>query len=137
MNRFEPHAATQVGPYVVERALGRGGMGVVYLARSRGGRLVAVKVAHAELARDAAFRERFRAEVQAARRVGGFHTAPVVDADPDADTPWLATAYIPGPTLAAQLAEQGSMNEARLRGLGAPSPRRCRPFTPAGWCTAT
>ncbi|MGW1803319.1 serine/threonine-protein kinase [Streptomyces sp. NPDC001984] len=119
MNRFEPHAATQVGPYVVERALGQGGMGVVYLARSRGGRLVAVKVAHAELARDATFRERFRAEVQAARRVGGFHTAPVVDADPDADTPWLATAYIPGPTLAAQLTEQGPMNEARLRGLGA------------------
>ncbi|MFD7817320.1 serine/threonine-protein kinase [Streptomyces sp. NPDC059785] len=109
----------QVGPYTVERALGEGDMGVVYLARSRGGRPVAVKVAHAELARDPAFRERFRAEVQAARSVGGFHTASVVDADPDAEPPWLATAYIPGPTLAAQLAEQGPMHEARLRGLGA------------------
>ncbi|MFI0240569.1 serine/threonine-protein kinase [Streptomyces sp. NPDC016845] len=119
MDGSQPGAGMQVGPYVVERALGEGGMGAVYLARSRGGRPVAVKVAHAELARDAAFRERFRAEVEAARRVGGFHTAPVVDADPAAERPWLATAYIAGPTLAGLLTEQGPMDEARLRGLGA------------------
>ncbi|QLJ06402.1 serine/threonine protein kinase [Streptomyces sp. NEAU-sy36] len=94
-------------------------MGVVHLARSRGGRQVAVKVARSELARDPGFRERFRAEVEAARRVGGFHTAPVVDADPDADTPWLATAYIAGPTLAELLTTHGPMDEARLRALGA------------------
>nr|WP_167381485.1 serine/threonine-protein kinase [Streptomyces misionensis] len=94
-------------------------MGVVHLARSRGGRQVAVKVARSELARDPGFRERFRAEVEAARRVGGFHTAPVVDADPDAATPWLATAYIAGPTLAELLTTHGPMDEARLRALGA------------------
>ncbi|WP_050513604.1 MULTISPECIES: serine/threonine-protein kinase [Streptomyces] len=94
-------------------------MGTVYLARSRGGRSVAVKVARPELAGDPHFRERFRAEVAAARSVGGFHTAPVVDADPDAAAPWLATAYIPGPTLSALLAAEGPMDEARLRGLGA------------------
>nr|WP_272922175.1 serine/threonine-protein kinase [Streptomyces sp. SID5614] len=109
----------RIGGYIVERELGAGGMGTVYLARSRGGRSVAVKVARPELAGDPHFRERFRAEVAAARSVGGFHTAPVVDADPDAAAPWLATAYIPGPTLSALLAAEGPMDEARLRGLGA------------------
>lgn len=108
-----------IGRYAVERELGAGGMGIVYLARSRGGRLVAVKVARPELAADPHFRERFRAEVAAARSVGGFHTAPVVDADPEAAAPWLATAYVPGPTLAALLEAEGPMDEARLRQLGA------------------
>ncbi|OSC54489.1 serine/threonine protein kinase, partial [Streptomyces sp. 4F] len=93
-------------------------MGTVYLARSRGGRAVAVKVAKPELARDPGFRERFRTEVAAARAVGGFHTAPVVDADPEAPAPWMATAYIPGPTLAGLLATQGAMGERALRQLG-------------------
>ncbi|MFF0557821.1 protein kinase [Streptomyces sp. NPDC004266] len=109
----------RIGDYAVERALGAGGMGTVYLARSRGGRTVAVKVARPELAADPHFRARFRAEVDAARRVGGFHTAQVVDADPDAPAPWLATAYIAGPTLSGLLAERGPMDEARLRLLGA------------------
>ncbi|WP_435822014.1 serine/threonine-protein kinase [Actinacidiphila alni] len=94
-------------------------MGVVYLARSRGGRHVAVKVARPELASDPSFRDRFRAEVAAARLVGGFHTAPVVDADPDAESPWLATAYVEGPTLSRLLATEGPMDEKRLRALGA------------------
>ncbi|MET9604726.1 RodZ domain-containing protein [Streptomyces sp. NPDC006512] len=109
----------RIGAYAVERELGAGGMGTVYLARSRGGRAVAVKVVRPELAADPHFRERFRAEVAAARKVGGFHTAPVVDADPDADVPWLATAYVPGPTLSGLLAERGPMDEDRLRLLGA------------------
>ncbi|WP_406500420.1 serine/threonine protein kinase [Streptomyces sp. NBC_00846] len=108
-----------IGGYAVERELGAGGMGTVYLARSRGGRAVAVKVARPELAADPHFRERFRAEVAAARSVGGFHTAPVVDADPAAAAPWLATAYVPGPTLAALLEAEGPMDEAQLRQLGA------------------
>ncbi|MFE5486848.1 serine/threonine-protein kinase [Streptomyces sp. NPDC056527] len=94
-------------------------MGTVYLARSRGGRAVAVKVARPELAADPAFRERFRAEVAAARMVGGFHTAQVVDADPEAAAPWLATAYIPGPTLAGLVTAEGPLPESRLRALGA------------------
>ncbi|MET8824813.1 serine/threonine-protein kinase [Streptomyces sp. NPDC004610] len=95
-------------------------MGTVYLARSRGGRLLAVKVARQELASDTAFRARFRAEVNAARRVGGFHTAQVVDADPDGEPPWLATAYVPGPTLAQMIATaEEPMPEGELRLLGA------------------
>lgn len=108
-----------IGGYAVERELGAGGMGTVYLARSRGGRAVAVKVARSELAADPHFRERFRAEVAAARSVGGFHTAQVVDADPAAAAPWLATAYVPGPTLSELLEAEGPMGEARLRQLGA------------------
>ncbi|WP_277922074.1 MULTISPECIES: serine/threonine-protein kinase [unclassified Streptomyces] len=110
---------TFIGRYVIEHKLGEGGMGTVYLARSRGGRAVAVKVARPELAADPSFRERFRAEVAAARQVGGFHTAQVVDADPEADAPWLATAYIPGPTLSGLLAAEGPMDEEGLRALGA------------------
>lgn len=110
---------TLIGRYVIEHKLGEGGMGTVYLARSRGGRAVAVKVARPELASDPSFRARFRAEVAAARQVGGFHTAQVVDADPDAEAPWLATAYIPGPTLAALVTAEGPMGEGRLRSLGA------------------
>ncbi|MFF0630137.1 serine/threonine-protein kinase [Streptomyces sp. NPDC004296] len=109
----------RIGSYAVVRELGAGGMGTVYLARSRGGRLLAVKVARPELAADTAFRARFRVEVDAARRVGGFHTAQVVDADPDGEPPWLATAYVPGPTLAQLITVEEPMAEGELRQLGA------------------
>ncbi|MGY0055066.1 serine/threonine-protein kinase [Streptomyces sp. LZ34] len=109
----------RIGSYAVVRELGAGGMGTVYLARSRGGRLLAVKVVRPELAADTAFRARFRVEVDAARRVGGFHTAQVVDADPDGEPPWLATSYVPGPTLADLITAEGAMNEQKLRQLGA------------------
>jgi len=108
-----------VGRYRLEARLGAGGMGRVFLGRSPGGRAVAVKVIRPELAADAEFRRRFAAEVAAARRVGGFHTAPVVDADPDGDPPWLVTAYVPGPSLAKVLTEHGALPEEALRGLAA------------------
>jgi serine/threonine protein kinase len=84
------------GPYRLFGWLGTGGMGRVFLGRSAGGRPVAVKVIRADLAGDANFRARFRQEVAAARKVNGLYTALVVDADPDGQMPWLATAYVPG-----------------------------------------
>jgi serine/threonine protein kinase len=92
----DPH---QIGPYHLIGRLGAGGMGRVYLARSEGGRTVAVKLVQSELAQEEEFRQRFAQEVAAARRVGGEWTAPVLEADTEADTPWVATAYIPGPSL--------------------------------------
>lgn len=94
-------------------------MGTVYLGRSRGGREVAVKVVSSELSADDQFRRRFEREVAAARRVGGFYTAAVVDADTGADRPWMATSYIPGPTLQAAVDAQGPFTVEAVRAIGA------------------
>lgn len=88
-----------IGAYRLLGRLGTGGMGRVYLARSEGGRTVAVKLVKTDLAAEQEFRDRFTAEVEAARRVGGRWTAPVLDADTEADIPWVATGYIAGPAL--------------------------------------
>ncbi|MFC5289657.1 protein kinase [Actinokineospora guangxiensis] len=108
-----------IGPYQVVGRLGGGAMGTVHLARSPGGRLVAVKVARPELAGDPRFRERFRREIEAARAVGGFWTAAVVDADPSAPRPWLATEYVPGPDLHEAVRASGALPPESVRGLAA------------------
>ncbi|MEV5388198.1 serine/threonine-protein kinase [Streptomyces sp. NPDC052721] len=105
------------GHYRLESCLGSGGMGVVHLARSTSGMRLAVKVVHAEFARDPEFRGRFRQEVAAARRVSGAFTASVVDADPEADRPWMATLFIPGPTLSDHVKRKGPMPAEQLRRL--------------------
>lgn len=110
---------TRIGPYELFARLGGGGMGRVFAGRSPGGRLVAVKVVRPELADDPEFRRRFAVEVAAARKVGGFYTAQVVDADPDGDQPWLATAYIPGPSLQTAVTEHGPLPPAAVARLGA------------------
>ncbi|MFI7007898.1 serine/threonine-protein kinase [Streptomyces sp. NPDC050145] len=107
-----------IGGYRIESRIGTGGMGVVYRARTPSGRTVAVKVVHAQYADDPEFRARFRQEVRAARRVSGAFTAPVVDADPDAARPWMATVYVAGDTLAQRVAEHGTLDWTRLRRLG-------------------
>ncbi|MET7800927.1 serine/threonine-protein kinase, partial [Streptomyces decoyicus] len=107
------------GRYRLEARLGSGGMGVVHLARSSSGLQLAVKVIHAEFAQDPEFRGRFRQEVAAARRVSGAFTAPVVDADPDAGRPWMATLHIPGPTLSDHVKRNGSLTVDEVRRLAA------------------
>ncbi|MFC7265265.1 serine/threonine-protein kinase [Streptomyces lutosisoli] len=99
MDPLGPEDPPRIGPYRLIGRLGAGGMGRVYLARSEGGRTVAVKLVQTELAQEPEFRRRFAQEVAAARRVGGAWTAPVLDADTEATTPWVATGYIPGPSL--------------------------------------
>lgn len=101
------------------RRLGAGGMGQVYLGRSPGGRLVAVKTVHEHLAADPVYRERFRREATAARAVTGAHTAAVLDADPDSPVPWLATAFLPGVTLRRAVAAGEPLGTAAVRSLGA------------------
>ncbi|CAL9351908.1 Serine_threonine-protein kinase PknD [Nocardiopsis dassonvillei] len=110
---------SRVGPYRLHRRLGAGGMGRVFLGTSPGGRTVAVKVVHPDLADDPAFRRRFATEIAAARKVGGFYTAQVVDADPDGDPPWLATAYIPGPSLHEAVRDHGPLPPDAVAALGA------------------
>ncbi|WP_433475293.1 serine/threonine-protein kinase [Spirillospora sp. CA-142024] len=120
MDELRPGDPRTVGRYALSARLGAGGMGQVFLGSSPGGRPVAVKLVHAGFAADAEFRRRFKREVEAARQVGGFHTAPVVDADPDADIPWLVTAYVPGPSLATAIAEHGPfpLKSALVLGAG-------------------
>ncbi|MFI1154531.1 WD40 repeat domain-containing serine/threonine protein kinase [Streptomyces sp. NPDC020817] len=116
---LRPGDPRHVGPYRLEGRLGGGGMGQVFLGRSPGGRLVAVKLVRPELADDPGFRRRFALEAEAARRVGGFYTAQLVDADPDADPPWLVTAYIPGPSLHQAVEAHGPMPPEAISVLGA------------------
>jgi hypothetical protein len=109
----------RIGDYAVLCRLGNGAMGTVYLGQSPGGRLVAVKLVREGLADDEEFRERFRREVDMARSVGGFWTAAVVDADPTADRPWLATEYVAGPSLAKAVSSHGPLPEPSVRRLAA------------------
>ncbi|MGV9288634.1 outer membrane protein assembly factor BamB family protein [Streptomyces sp. NPDC003719] len=109
----------RVGRYRLMARLGQGGMGRVYLGRSPGGRAVAVKVVRDALLRDDGFRRRFVREVEAARRVTGFFTAAVIDADPEGNPAWLATEYVPGPSLHDAVAEYGVWREQAVRDLGA------------------
>ncbi|MEV5551441.1 serine/threonine-protein kinase [Streptomyces sp. NPDC052309] len=119
MRPLEVDEPTAVGPYRLLGRLGSGGMGRVYLGRSAGGRTVAVKIVHPHFALDEEFRARFRREVAAARRVGGAWTAPVLDADPEARVPWVATAYAAGPSLASAVADGGPLPAHSVRALGA------------------
>ncbi|MCG7528012.1 serine/threonine protein kinase, partial [Streptomyces sp. OfavH-34-F] len=119
MQPLEAGEPLSIGAYRLLGRLGAGGMGRVYLGRSAGGRTVAVKVVHPHFALDEQFRARFRREVEAARRIGAQWTAPVLDADPDAPVPWVATGYVAGPPLSAAVTEHGPLPEHAVRVLGA------------------
>ncbi|WP_460064716.1 protein kinase domain-containing protein [Streptomyces sp. YKOK-I1] len=114
LHKGDPKA---LGGYRIVDRLGSGGMGVVYLGRSRSGRDVAVKLVHAQYAEDGVFRARFRQEIEAVRKVSGAFTAPVVDADPEAIRPWMATQYVPGAALSARIRDTGPLKGAELRRL--------------------
>jgi serine/threonine protein kinase len=116
---LQPADPRLIGSYQLLGRLGSGGMGRVFLGMSAAGRPVAVKVIHAKLAADPEFRTRFRVEVAAARKVSGLFTALVVDADVDAPVPWLATAYVAGPSLAEAVKDRGPLSATSLLALAA------------------
>jgi hypothetical protein len=116
---LEPSDPRVIGPFELVGRLGAGGMGRVFLGMSAAGRPVAVKIIHAGLAADPEFRARFSIEVAAARKVSGLFTALVVDADVDAQVPWLATAYVSGPSLSEAVRDRGPQSAAPLLAMGA------------------
>jgi hypothetical protein len=116
LRRWDPE---QIGGYVLLGRLGAGAMGQVYLGRSAAGRLVAVKTIKSELAEEPDFRTRFGQEVAAARRVSGAFTAAVVAADSEADVPWLATVYVPAPSLSQLIRTCGPLGVPAVRWLAA------------------
>src|SRR4051812_28783886 len=113
------HDPARVGPYLLLGRLGAGAMGRVYLGRSPAGRLVAVKTIRDDYAEEPDFRDRFAHEVAAARRVSGVFTAAVVAADPEAEVPWLATAYVPAPSLSRLVETCGPLPVPAVRWLAA------------------
>ncbi|MEU0628959.1 protein kinase [Streptomyces sp. NPDC005989] len=118
MYTLSPEDPSHIGPYLLIGRLGAGGMGRVYLARSKGGRTVAVKVVHDAFVHNPEFRRRFAQEVESARKVGGTWTAPVLDADIEGPVPWVATGYIPGPDLHAVVSgEHGPLPLASVLAL--------------------
>ncbi|AKJ09134.1 hypothetical protein ABB07_03570 [Streptomyces incarnatus] len=118
MEPLTPDDPREVGRYRVLARLGSGGMGRVYLARSPQNQQVALKVIRPDLAEDPLFRRRFAREVAASRSVSGPYTAGVVDAEPDGKPPWLATTYIPGPSLQDAVLAGGALPESAVRELG-------------------
>src|SRR5689334_24477501 len=116
LRRWDPE---HIGPYALLGRLGAGAMGQVFLGRSTAGRLVAVKTIKIEFAEEAGFRTRFAQEVAAARRVSGVFTAAVIAADPEADMPWLATAYVPAPSLSRLVRAVGPLPVPAARWLAA------------------
>ncbi|MFI9205792.1 protein kinase [Streptomyces sp. NPDC053048] len=133
MEDLSPEDPRELGAYRLLGRLGAGGMGRVYLARSDRGRTVAVKLVQPELAGQEEFRRRFRQEVRAARQVGGEWTAPVLDADTEADVPWVATGYIAGPSLRQVVdTDYGPLPERSVRILGAGLARALQSIHAAG-----
>ncbi|MFJ5262820.1 protein kinase [Streptomyces sp. NPDC088387] len=119
MMRLRREDPRVVGSFKLHRRLGAGGMGVVYLGSDKKGQRVALKVIRPDLAEDQEFRSRFAREVSAARRIRGGCTARLVAADLEAERPWFATQYVPGPSLHDKVADQGPLTAAEVAMVGA------------------
>src|SRR5260370_812079 len=118
VDQLEPGDPSEIGPFQLLGRLGEGGTGRVFLGASQDGSKVAVKIVHPHHASDPEFLRRLASDVGATGQIDGLRVAQLVGADPGADPPWMATVYIPGPSLADAIAERGPLDEAEVRELG-------------------
>ncbi|WP_434744240.1 bifunctional serine/threonine-protein kinase/ABC transporter substrate-binding protein [Streptomyces sp. A-14] len=118
MDDLRPTDPARIGGHRLLGRLGAGGMGVVYLGRTDAGALAAIKVILPEHAGDEDFRARFRREAEAARRVDSPWAVSVTGADTEAERPWLATEFVPGPTLSDIVARRGPLPVRSVTVLG-------------------
>ena len=137
VHKGESSATDRMGPYLLVTQLGAGAMGRVFLGTDSAGRQAAVKVVRSDLADIPAFRKRFSRELQVAERVHSPRIAGIYNAETDGMRPWLATEYVPGPTLQDAVEQGGGFDSARLRALASRSPRPLWSSTPRTSCTAT
>ncbi|MFH9863025.1 serine/threonine-protein kinase [Streptomyces sp. NPDC017202] len=127
-----PGDPSRIGPYRIVGRLGAGGMGTVHAGLAPDGTRVAVKVIHPEQAQDPQFRARFKREVELSSRVTGPYLVPLLAADPDTESPWLVTAYVPGPTLHQHLLDHGPLTGGSLYALAAATARALEAVHAAG-----
>ncbi|MFI1993534.1 serine/threonine-protein kinase [Actinoplanes sp. NPDC020271] len=114
---LRPGDETRLGQYELIGRLGEGGMGTVFQGRDPAGRLVAIKMVRPEFVHESEFRARFRSEVNRAKQVPPFSTAEVLDADPDHEPPYLVVEFVDGPSLAAEVRDNGPLSGAALHSV--------------------
>ncbi|GGQ42791.1 serine/threonine protein kinase [Actinomadura coerulea] len=114
MPELQPGDPRRLGSYEIVDRLGEGGQGVVYGGVDASGNRAAIKLLRADLAGDTMARNRFVREAQAAKQVARFCTAQVLEADVAGDQPYIASEYVPGPSLYKQVTETGPISGAPL-----------------------
>src|SRR5437764_2154289 len=107
----------RLGEYRLLDRIGEGGMGVVFLARDRRHRTVALKVRRSSVAGDPTARRRLAREVETMQRVRSPNVAEVIDADLDGGTPYIVTRFVPGRTLDDVVTQDGPLRGPALSRL--------------------
>lgn len=114
---LQPGDPLRLGSVEITGRLGVGEQGAVFLGRDRTGGHVAVKVLHVRLSGEPVARSRFAGAFSSARKVSGFCTAAILDADVDGDRPYVVSQWVDGPSLQKLVDEEGPRGGAVVERL--------------------